>query len=783
MGARRRVWVPLFREKARRAAVGAGGGCPLRCDDQCGHGDGECASAEKQEDRDREGREIGEGAPEAGDAQELEWVGRDVAVRQEGPDDFPQGVLRFGWETLGDGGGEARGCDAGRGKAQGDGEKARRFAEEEGDGHRREGDEGGDVARSDHPAAPPEGMGDLEEQEIRDRQEGDQVEAAQPAWGQEREGRPGRPEEEAEPGREQRAVDALPGRWGDPHEAGRDVAHEPGVLQMTVRSGPGRAERAPVELRQHQGPGNRAGEKAQGAAPVAEKGGGGHDTRRGRARVFERHGERAEEPAPERPEISPERAEKCGPKRKCRHLVPGEHLSVRQREGSQGAGQRLVVDVAPVRVHRSPIDDAAGLELAGADAPGALLGERPGRVDADQLVGVVQPLEEDEEPAVRYQEEQEQAALAAAQSHAACYRTTGGQAGAPLSLLRMSVRKLPPGGSNMRSWMLLLAAFAIACGHYTAKATVTVAVSGPGAVRTPGLQGDCRGTCWFSVPRDAPVHLEPVIEGEATFAGWSGACSGTGACDLAPGVDVSVAATFMAAQPRRLQVSLNGAGTIRSDPAGIDCPRTCTADFPPGTAVRLDASASEGWDFSGFGGACGGPSCTLTLSNDISAWATFVQRPVNLAVQVSGRFQRESTVREPARGASPRAPRWRCRLLPTRFRSSAAGAEAAAAPPALWRSRRTRRSERSSGNAATSQWISGQRRGPIGASPPASVHTERSSPARGATRRRHSSGMAPCGRSGRRAGRLQQSTTQASLPAAIRLLRVTGTPFAGKMGR
>ena len=188
----------------------------------------------------------------------------------------------------------------------------------------------------------------------------------------------------------------------------------------------------------------------------------------------------------------------------------------------------------------------------------------------------------------------------------------------------------------MRGWMLLLAAFATACGQYTAKATVTVAVSGPGAVRSPALQGDCRGTCWFSVPRDTPVHLDPVIEGDATFAGWSGACSGTGACDLAPGVDVSVAATFMAAQPRRLQVSLNGAGTIRSDPAGIDCPRTCAADFPPGTAVRLDASAPEGWDFAGFGGACSGPSCTLTLSNDVSAWATFVQRPVNLTVQLSG---------------------------------------------------------------------------------------------------------------------------------------------------
>ncbi len=121
-------------------------------------------------------------------------------------------------------------------------------------------------------------------------------------------------------------------------------------------------------------------------------------------------------------------------------------------------------------------------------------------------------------------------------------------------------------------------------------------MSGPGAVRSSALQGDCRGTCWFSVTRDTPVHLEAIVDGQSAFAGWSGACNGTGACDLKPGADVSVAATFMPAQPRRLQVSMNGAGTVRSDPAGIDCPQTCAADFPDGTAVRLDATAASSAD-------------------------------------------------------------------------------------------------------------------------------------------------------------------------------------------
>jgi len=46
----------------------------------------------------------------------------------------------------------------------------------------------------------------------------------------------------------------------------------------------------------------------------------------------------------------------------------------------------------------------------------------------------------------------------------------------------------------MRRSIVVLAVLGTACSQYTAKATVTVAVSGPGAVRSSSLQGDCRGT-------------------------------------------------------------------------------------------------------------------------------------------------------------------------------------------------------------------------------------------------------------------------------------------------
>src|SRR5439155_1633533 len=71
-------------------------------------------------------------------------------------------------------------------------------------------------------------------------------------------------------------------------------------------------------------------------------------------------------------------------------------FAVRRLQSRIVAHQRLVVDVAPLLEDRAGVAEAR----AAADRPAVLLGQRARRVDAHQLVGVVQLLEEDEEPAV-----------------------------------------------------------------------------------------------------------------------------------------------------------------------------------------------------------------------------------------------------------------------------------------------------------------------------------------------------------------------------------------------
>jgi hypothetical protein len=46
---------------------------------------------------------------------------------------------------------------------------------------------------------------------------------------------------------------------------------------------------------------------------------------------------------------------------------------------------------------------------------------------------------------------------------------------------------------------------------------------------------------------------------------------------------------------QKLKVRVRGAGIVTSEPAGIDCPKVCRAEYITGTTVRLDALPSPGW--------------------------------------------------------------------------------------------------------------------------------------------------------------------------------------------
>src|SRR3954471_8214439 len=76
-----------------------------------------------------------------------------------------------------------------------------------------------------------------------------------------------------------------------------------------------------------------------------------------------------------------------------------------------------------------------------------------------------------------------------------------------------------------------------------------ISVTGPGAVHSPAIGADCSTDCRISVTAGEAIHLEAVAQNGATFAGWSGACSGQPACDLRLDADVDVRATFESVSP------------------------------------------------------------------------------------------------------------------------------------------------------------------------------------------------------------------------------------------
>jgi hypothetical protein len=75
-----------------------------------------------------------------------------------------------------------------------------------------------------------------------------------------------------------------------------------------------------------------------------------------------------------------------------------------------------------------------------------------------------------------------------------------------------------------------------------------------------------------------------------------------------------------------LSVELDGAsaGTVTSDPAGIDCGETCSATFAAGTEVTLTPAAGAASGFAGWAGDCSGlGACAVTLDAARSVTARF----------------------------------------------------------------------------------------------------------------------------------------------------------------
>ena len=178
---------------------------------------------------------------------------------------------------------------------------------------------------------------------------------------------------------------------------------------------------------------------------------------------------------------------------------------------------------------------------------------------------------------------------------------------------------------------------------------VTAQLSGTGSgnlASTPagidcGIQGT---TCSASFTSGKSVVITPTPDAASHFVGWTGACSGTAACDLTMSTDRQIVATFDLNPSLAISLGGNtsGTGTVTSNPPGISCqfPQgvACQAYFPKGTSVQLTAAAGSGSVFGGWTGGCSGTgACTVTMNSDQNIGGSFTGPPtINIGIGGTG---------------------------------------------------------------------------------------------------------------------------------------------------
>jgi hypothetical protein len=173
--------------------------------------------------------------------------------------------------------------------------------------------------------------------------------------------------------------------------------------------------------------------------------------------------------------------------------------------------------------------------------------------------------------------------------------------------------------------------------------------SSPAGINCTLSNGTGSGTCSAGFAAGTQVTLSRSVTGLNVFDGWSGACTGTGACVVTMDQTRTVTATFsVAIQNFTITVSPagNGSGSVASTPAGINCTVTngvgsgsCSASFAAGTSLQLTASATAPNSFGGWSGACTGtaPCLVLVVGNaTINATFNFVAPTQPLVVSGSG---------------------------------------------------------------------------------------------------------------------------------------------------
>ena len=166
--------------------------------------------------------------------------------------------------------------------------------------------------------------------------------------------------------------------------------------------------------------------------------------------------------------------------------------------------------------------------------------------------------------------------------------------------------------------------------------TVALAGNGAGTVSSSPTGIACPSTCSAMFAFDQMVTLSATPQGAATFAGWSGDCSGA-TCQVRMNQAHMVTATFSAGdQVLTLARTGSGDGSFDVSPAPVTSSgNTYTYHF--NQAVQITARPNASSTFTSWSGACAGQGnpCTVTMDQARSATATFTLLTRRLQVAVA----------------------------------------------------------------------------------------------------------------------------------------------------
>ncbi len=170
-----------------------------------------------------------------------------------------------------------------------------------------------------------------------------------------------------------------------------------------------------------------------------------------------------------------------------------------------------------------------------------------------------------------------------------------------------------------------------------------VVTSTPAGISCVLSASSSSGTCSALFPNNTVVTLQQATTGNAVFNGWAGDCSAD-PCQLVT-TQARTALVIFKTQGMTISGGGTGTGTVTSSPLGISCVitagvvgGTCSTTFPPNTVVTLTSTPSGINSFSGYTGACNGPTCSVTMVTGgmTTVTAQFAAPPTLTITTVSG---------------------------------------------------------------------------------------------------------------------------------------------------